>query len=117
MRISTAKNVTPDSSPPIPREKREQFVWVGLAPRLIDPTKLAIIETLLRLEQPLAAEDLGAMIETSLDLARYHCRVLVQAGVLEVIDLRFRAGQLTDEPVFDFPSKSPEQAPAPTGVA
>jgi DNA-binding transcriptional ArsR family regulator len=100
MRISTSSNITPDSSSPISAEQRQQYVWAGLAPRLIDPTRVAIIEALLQLEQPLATRDLAPIIGAPEELVRYHCKVLVQAGVLEIAEVRAWPGEGGDDSLF-----------------
>jgi hypothetical protein len=111
MRISTVDKSTTKSS--LPGEVREQFVWDELTPRLIDPTRLAIIEALLWLQRPLAASDLAPVLGAPKELVRYHCRVLARAGVLEIVDVRLRPGRGGDESVFDFPVPSPSE-PAPS---
>jgi hypothetical protein len=113
MQASTAQDPRPGDSTSFSREKRERYAWSELAPRLVDPTRLAIMEALLRLEQPLTAADLAPMLGASLELARYHCRALVKAGVLEIVELRLPPGSSRDESAFDFPQPPQEQSSEP----
>ncbi|HVD40222.1 MAG TPA: winged helix-turn-helix domain-containing protein [Solirubrobacterales bacterium] len=89
---------------------QEQYVWETLIPNLLDPHRLAIIESLIRLQQPLAVRDLAAIIGASADLTRYHCKVLTQAGVLEVSAVRLHPQPAGggDDSLYEFPK--PPQA-------
>lgn len=116
MRISTASKSDP-ASPPVFREQRNQFIWAELALRLIEPTRLAIMEALVRLERPLSASDLAPMVDAPEELVRYHCRLLAKAGVLEVVEVRLRPGTRGDQSFFDFPSLPPGQSSPPPVAA
>jgi hypothetical protein len=113
MKISKADNLTPDSSPP-PRQRRGQWVWESLTPRLIGLVKATIIETLLYLEQPLSPVDLRKVFpkEISLEQVRDHTRYLAELGVLEVVGSVLRPDGKGGEPTYFFP-KPPRVKPAP----
>lgn len=106
MRISTTRNATPGSSLPSFESELEQHIWGDLALRLIDPLRLAIIEALYQWNQPLAVADLAAVAGESEDLIRYHCKVLVREGVLQVVEVQPQEGRDGDERFFDFPPHS-----------
>jgi len=64
-----------------------EFDWEGIVPRIVNPTKVAIIEQL-RQRKPLSASRMKRLIRDPEDvtLARliYHCDTLEKAGVLEI---------------------------------
>jgi Bacterial regulatory protein, arsR family len=104
MKITTVPRKTSTLSVPLPPDWREHYAWDDLAIRLIDPIKLAIIETLLQLRQPLAISDLAAILGISDDLARYHCKALTRVEVVEVVEVQIRLdGSGGEEPFFDVP--------------
>lgn len=108
MRISKAPNATPQSTPPSsggsrggadPKAWDEQFIWTSLVPRLVHPTKLAIIEALIEAGRPLSARELVPLVPTvddSIDLVRYHANAMEKAGVLEVLGIQAK------KPHFSF---------------
>lgn len=65
----------------------DDFCWQGVVPRIVNPTKLTIIE-LLRIEKrPLSATRMSKRIDDpELTVARlhYHCQTLLKAGVLRL---------------------------------
>lgn len=114
MRISTTPNATPDSTPPSSKGSRggadvqagdEQFIWTSLVPRLVHPTKLAIIEALIEAGRPLSAGDLTPLVpavDGNVELIRYHAKSMVVAGALEVTVAQVKAA--AEVPCFYFPS-------------
>jgi len=114
MRISNSPNATPQSTPPSSPGSRggadaetgdEQFIYRSLVPRLVHPTKLAIIETLVEVGHGLSVGDLIPRLpEDSEDAIRYHANSMVKAGVLEVASPQIRAA--SEVPSFYFRSPS-----------
>jgi hypothetical protein len=108
MRISKTPNATPHSTPPSSGGNREgldsqawdeQFIWTSLVPRLVHPTKLAIIKALIEAGNPLSVNDLIPLlpsVEGNEELVRYHANAMTKVGVLELLDIR------AEEPRFSF---------------
>jgi hypothetical protein len=118
MRISTVANATPDSSPPVPGDERERYVWQDLALRLIHPIRFSIIEALYRCERAMAVADLAAVVGERGELVRYHCEVLVGEGVLEAAEVRARGdGGNGDEALLYFPLPAQGPLPSPSAVS
>lgn len=67
-------------------------VWQGLVPRLLDPVKVAILEALLWVEQPLSATEISRLFgehdKRQLSQVSYHMRSLAGRGILKVHDTR-----------------------------
>ena len=83
----------PDSAQPGGRAgagSERAFRWDALAPRLVHPLKVAIIEALLWIEGPLSPADIERSFSGryGLSLVSYHVRTLVRAGVLAKVDRR-----------------------------
>jgi len=94
----------------------ERFVWEVLAPRLLQPSKLAFIQALLENRQPLSLTELAEIAEISVEHARYQCNSMVTAGVLEVVQQTPRNKGDGDEPSYYFP-KPPQAASLPSPAA
>lgn len=75
------------------------YVWEVLAPRFLHPSKLALIQVLLEQRKPLALDELAKTAEISKDHARYHCRSMQKAAVLEIVG---GAGGNGNEPSYLF---------------
>ena len=61
------------------------FDWAAVVPRIVNPTKIAIIELLERERLPLSASRILRLLddpEITLAQLDYHCKTLKQAGVL-----------------------------------
>ncbi len=113
MRPSKSPNATPQSDPPSSAGSRggadakagdQHFIWTSLVPRLVHPTKLAIIEALLEAKRPLSVDDLVPLlssIDGNVELIRYHANSMVKAGALEVASVQVKAA--TEVPCFYFP--------------
>lgn len=115
MRISTTSNATPQSDPPSTsagsrggadaQAGDEQLIYRSLVPRLVHPTKLAIIEALIEAGRPLSVDDLIPRlpaVDGNKELIRYHANSMVQAGALEVASTQIKA--TAEVPCFYFPS-------------
>lgn len=90
----------------------EGFVWEVLVPRLLYPSRLAFIQALLRHRCPLSLTELAEAAEITVEHARYHCKAMQAAGVLEVVSVAPRANEEGDEPSYYFPK--PPQAFQPS---
>jgi hypothetical protein len=89
----------------------ERRVWEELAPRLLNPTKLAFIQALLESGEPLSVGELAEVAQIARDHAEHHCKRMETAGVLEVVRDAARADGAGGEPSYFFP-KPPEVTPA-----
>lgn len=113
MRISTTPNATPYSTPPsshgsrggaISQPKDEHYIWTSLVPRLIHPTKLAILNALIEAGEPLSIEDLVSClpaVDGNSKLIKYHAKCMVKVGALEVSSTQNKAGD--EALLFYFP--------------
>jgi hypothetical protein len=66
----------------------EQFHWDTLVPRVVHSLKVAIVEAMLWLDQPLSSSDLVKLMDDSeinLSHVAYHVSKLVEVGALEAI--------------------------------
>ena len=80
------------------------FDWESLVPLFIHPLKVAIVEALDRIEQPLSPNELALMFdakEWTLGIVAYHVSTLAKAGVIEVIGERQARG--ARESYYYFP--------------
>ncbi|MFL5898692.1 MAG: winged helix-turn-helix domain-containing protein [Solirubrobacterales bacterium] len=120
MKIRRTKNQTPESSPPSMADGGaagdEYFVWEVLVPRLVHPSKLIFIQALLRHGGPLSLSDLAEAADISLEHARYQCKSMQTAGVLEVVSVGPRTSGEGDEPFYFFP-KPPRASPSSPAAA
>lgn len=115
--ITTTSAVTPRFSglpkdrPPI-RSSREAttngdggaFDWESLVPLFIHPLKVAVVEALDWIEQPLSPTELALMFDEkgwTLGIVAYHVNTLLKAGVIEVIGERQARG--ARESYYYFP--------------
>jgi hypothetical protein len=66
-------------------QNNDQFDWMALIPHALHPLKVAIIEAMGWIEEPLSAKDLDQLFdeEFGLSLVSYHMRMLGDMGVLE----------------------------------
>lgn len=88
----------------MPNGGERQFDWLLLVPRIIHPLKVAIIEALLWVDQPLSASDLAKVFdrEFSLGLVSYHLKELEKVEVAEVVRHRHVRG--AKEKFYFFPA-------------
>jgi len=64
------------------------FSWEAVVPRIVNPTKVRIIELLLIEQRPLSATRMERLIgdpETTVGRLHYHCETLVKAEVLKPV--------------------------------
>jgi hypothetical protein len=64
----------------------ERSIWEALVPAVIHPTKVAALEAMEWIEQPLCANDIAEIIgdeKTTRELVTYHLTKLECAGVIE----------------------------------
>src|SRR4051794_39630558 len=81
----------------------ERMVWEELAPRLLQPTKLAFIQLLLESGEPLSLGELAKTVKITKGHAEQHCKRMQAAGVLEVVNAVGRAEGEGEEPFYFFP--------------
>jgi len=64
-----------------------QFDWFRLVPQFVHPVRVAIIEALAWIGEPLSPSELVDVFDQQwvLSVVSYHVRVLAQAGVLEEV--------------------------------
>ena len=96
-RMADAKKVDPDAG-------GERFIWELLTPRLLHPVKLAVVEALLWVREPMSAVGLAAMFEDSgyyAGLLSYHLREMADVGVITQAERRSVRGVY--ELFFYFP--------------
>jgi hypothetical protein len=97
----------PPVKPDAPGERAAQ-VWEALAPRLVYPVKLTIIESLLWFDEPLSASKLARTLDDSkqhsVSTLAYHMRQMVDAGVLKPVGRCTVKG--TTEIFYDFAAPS-----------
>lgn len=108
MRIERTPKQIPDGAPSSSpagqlAKEEERFVWEVLAPRLLDPSKLAFIQALLEDGRPLTLGQLAGAADIAEEHARYQCRSMLEAGVLEVVGVVPQAGGEEEEPAYFFP--------------
>jgi Helix-turn-helix domain len=98
------------------------YVWEVLAPRLLHPSKLAIVQALLEQSQPLSLTQLAEAAGIPVEHARYQCRSMERAGVLEDISVAPRPDREGegegegDEPSYFF-AKPPQASSSPSPQA
>lgn len=70
---------------------KQSFDWGSLVPRCIHPIKVAIIEAMSWIDQPLSATELRAILgkeSFGLGTVAYHVNTLAQLGVIEATHQR-----------------------------
>jgi hypothetical protein len=119
MRISTTPNATPNSTPPSSGSSgggadfqavAEQYIWTSLVPRLVHPTKLAIVETLVEAGEPLTVEGLISCLPAAYrnpETVKQHAMGMVEVGALEVTSGRRKEADAN--PLFYFPAQKEDR--------
>lgn len=66
------------------------FDWAALVPHVVHPLKVAIIEALVWIGEPLSPAELERVLDHQfgLSLVAYHVNKLVEAGVLQAVGSR-----------------------------
>ena len=86
------------------------FDWAMLVPRIVHPMKVAVVEALLYMRQPLSASQLrhlfGEADDNYLSMISYHVRELAKAGAIEEKGSRQVRGAI--EKFYFFPASSPD---------
>lgn len=73
------------------------FDWEALVPRIVHPIKVAVIEALLWVDQPLSSSDLAKLFDREdmpLSNISYHVRALAKMGVLKKVRERRVRGSI-----------------------
>jgi hypothetical protein len=92
------RDAPPAERPQIPAEAlsaASDFSWGSLVASTIHPVKVAIIETLLWVGEPLSATEMKEIFnhaDYSLDMVLYHLRGLARLEVIEVTGVRRTRG-------------------------
>jgi len=66
----------------------DNFDWDAVVPRIVNPTKIRIIELLRTERRPLSATRMEPLLgdpEVTVGQLHYHCDTLLKAGVLELV--------------------------------
>lgn len=84
--------ITPGRNPP---GSRREFCWASLVASSIHPVKVAIVEAMLWVHEPLSASELEQLFgdgDYNLDIVLYHLRGLTRLNVMSVTDARRARG-------------------------
>jgi DNA-binding transcriptional ArsR family regulator len=76
-------------------EEAHEFDWAAFAARFVNPTKIAVVELLLRARVPLSPTEMVKLFDREdyyLSLVSHHARSLEKAGVLVVVDTGRKRG-------------------------
>lgn len=79
--------------------------WSVLVPRLVNPTKVFILEAMLWVERPLSATELAKLSggDPDLSMLSYHLKNLGRLGVLEVVaECKARKSQSSKKEKFFY---------------
>lgn len=97
--------MTPTSPDATPTEGNEppQFDWAALVPLFVHPTRVAIIEAMSYLGQPLSATDLNRLFDGELDLSTVSYHVVQLAGVEVIVKVSQRRRRGSVETFYCFP--------------
>jgi hypothetical protein len=79
----------------VPRRGAKDFCWESLVASTIHPVKVAIVEALQWINEPLSATELTEIFghdDYNLDIVLYHLRGLVRLDVIEVTARRHARG-------------------------
>ncbi len=91
-------------------------MWEVLVPRLLHPVKLAALEALLWVQEPMSAIGLARMLEEptySAGMLSYHLREMAKAGV--VVQTGERSVRGAEELFFYFPPTEVGSVRSPAG--
>jgi DNA-binding transcriptional ArsR family regulator len=79
MKITKADKITPEHGPPT--ASLDHF-WKLMAPRLLDPSSLKIIQALIREKHSLSATHLAARLELGVELVQEQLAAMEREGIL-----------------------------------
>lgn len=87
------------------------FQWDMLVPHLLHPLKVAIIEAMCWIDEPLSARNLDQIFddEFGVSLVAYHVRVLADYGALEKVRQQAVRGAL--QTFYVLTTKEPADSP------
>lgn len=90
---------------------REHFEWAVLVPRLVHPMKVAIIETMSWIDEPISPRELDRIFEDQygVSLVAYHVRVLADIGAIEKVRQQAVRGAL--QTFYVLTAKEPADSP------
>lgn len=84
------------------------FDWAMLVPHVVHPLKVAIVEALLYMEQPLSPSQLAKLFDGTeegyVSRASYHVGELAKSGAIEQVGTRQVRG--ATQRFYDFPSSA-----------
>src|SRR3954447_10626633 len=92
-------------------DKRENFEWDMLIPHLVHPLKVAIIEAMSWIDEPVSPRELDLVFEEEfgVSLVSYHVRVLVGYGALEQVRQQAVRGAL--QTFYVLTTREPADSP------
>lgn len=117
MKFESVPPITPRPGRSTPRTAKSAHVWEVLVPRLLHPARLAILEALLRVGEPLSATELAMMLDDpdyTHGLLSYHLGVMAKEGVVVLVGRRSVRG--ATELFYYFPSPAEESNCSRTGT-
>jgi hypothetical protein len=79
------------------------FAWDALVPLLVHPMRVAVIEALVQIGQPLSARDLEKVFDEKFDLSLISYHVVQLAKVEAIVKVRERQVRGSLEKFYFFP--------------
>jgi len=94
-------------------ERSAKFEWDMLIPHLVHPLKVAIIEAMTWIDEPVSPRDLDLAFEEEfgVSLVSYHVRILADYGALEKFRQQAVRGAL--QTFYVLAAKDPADSPLP----
>lgn len=93
--FSTLPKERPAINPENSRGSRLEFCWASLVASSVHPVKVAVVEAMSWVHEPLSATELEQLFgdhDYNLDVVLYHLRGLARLDVIEVTDTRRARG-------------------------
>jgi hypothetical protein len=92
-------------------DNHQNFEWEMLVPHLVHPVKVAIIETMQWIGEPLSPRELDLSFEEEygVSLVAYHMRTLADVGVVEPVRQQAVRGAL--QTFYVLTAKEPADSP------
>lgn len=93
------------------RNNSQDFEWDMLVPRLVHPLKVAIIEAMSWIDEPLSPRDLDLVFddEFGVSLVAYHVGTLADYGVVEKVGSELVRGVV--KTFYELTSREPADSP------